>query len=72
MGETQTKEPAMDKHQVWYGVQNNEVRFSTNKADLNNAGIDNPRSFTVNGTISDLPLTGSQQTSQASSGQQPA
>lgn len=54
----------------WYGSdKDNQVQFSENKNVLNNAGIDNPQSFTVNGTVEGLRLIDQQQTSQSGSGQ---
>lgn len=54
---------------IWYGAKDNNVRFSENKSDLSDAGINNPRSFTVSGEVTGLELTNQQQTSQSGSGQ---
>jgi hypothetical protein len=41
---------------IWYGAKNNETVFARNENSLSNHGIDNPRSFTVNGDVQGLKL----------------
>lgn len=57
------------KQTIWYGAKDNNVRFAENKADLTSQGINEPRSFDVEGNVTGLELS-HQPT--ASSGQQTA
>lgn len=62
----------MNSKTIWYGAKDNDVRFADNQAALTDQGIDNARSFTVNGEVTDLPLVGHADQQQTSQSQQTA
>lgn len=56
------------KQTIWYGAKDNDVRFAENKSDLTSQGINDPRSFQVDGNVTGLELS-HQQTAQSGSQQ---
>jgi hypothetical protein len=43
---------------IWYGMKGNDVRFADNQQALVSNGVNNPKSFTVNGEVTGLNLIG--------------
>lgn len=60
--------------EIWYGAKDNTVRFADNQQSLVQAGINQPKSFTVNGEVTGLHLqnTNEQNVSGQSSSSQTA
>lgn len=56
----QQKEPAM-QHKIWAGAKDNQVAFARNENSLTEQGFNNPRSFTVEGTVNGLSLIDDEQ-----------
>lgn len=57
----------MQNKTVWYGAKDNQVQFADNETTLAAQGINNPKSFTVNGEIDGLNIVGGAQQEQSNS-----